>query len=504
MGLDTNIAMGGQQVQLADPMALYAKGAAIQNSMQQNQLNQLAMEKHQQELASDRTLAELYRNSMNPDGSIDRNKVLSSAAQQGLGAKIPGLQKSFMDVDKVQGEIKEKKVVTDKHIQELTYNGLKHLDTALSSLLAKPDVDDRAVYSEVGRLVRLGAFDGPAQHMGVSPDDAARQFMSTMPLGNPTELRKWLLQAGMRAMDSSERIKLQLPKYDEQDRGGSINQGTLDPLTGLRTEGVNIDKTNTPGEVLQANTTRRGQNMVDGRAADANAIAKEAASSQVVETPQGYAVINKGAADSRFVRGEGGQPVLGKDSAVMKNTQMAQRLTGMIPYAKQLLTGIDATGRRSGDSATSSGVGAVVDKLNSTMGIGTKSGDAATALETVAGWMTSNVPRFEGPQSDKDTAVYRTMAGTVGDRSLPMSTRLKAMEAVETLMNTYKVDPTSDRMVYVGPPGTQPATMIAPRPAVPVRGGSAARSGSSPMRGGAPAPAPAAPAAAPSIDSFFR
>ena len=58
MGLDTNIAMSGQQVQLADPLTMYAKGAALQNSMQQNQLNQLTMRKHQQDMASERTLAD--------------------------------------------------------------------------------------------------------------------------------------------------------------------------------------------------------------------------------------------------------------------------------------------------------------------------------------------------------------------------------------------------------------------------------------------------------------
>lgn len=483
MGLDTNIAMSGQQVQLADPLTIYAKGAALQNSMQQNQLNRLTMEKHQQDMASERTLADLYRGAIGPDGKIDRTKILSGAADRGLGAKIPGLQKSFAEADKAQADVDQSRSVTGKNQHEVLLNGLKQVDGSLASLLAHPQLNENMVVSEVGRLVNLGAFKMQSEQAGKTPDEFARSLIATMPVGNPQALRSWLTEAGMRVMDASKRIELALPKYDEQDQGGQINEGTVDLMTGKRTAGGTTQKTETKDALLSAQTQRRGQDKVDSRMADANTIAKEAAQTQIVEGPSGYEAINKGTATSRPVIRDNGQPVLSKDAPAAKNARMAKSMTDIIPYARELL--------KSGPTA--SGLGAMTDKAAQVIGAPLKSSNVAGQLETLGGWMTSNVPRFEGPQGVQDVIIYQQMAGVVGDRTKSVQERLAAVDTVERLMGKY-----------TGVPGTDGPMVVPPRPAVPVRGTAAAPHGSSPMRGG-PTPAPAAPAAAPaSIDSFFR
>ncbi len=503
--INSNIAMGVAPVQLTDPMTLYAKGLQVQTNAQQNQLQQMQLEKGQLDFQHEKTLADLYRKAINPDGSINREKVLQGAANTGLGARIPALQKSFLEADKAGADLGKVKTDTAKTQIEILHQGLQLTDQSINSLLQDPQVNENKVMAEMGRLVSSGAFNAQAAHIGKTPDQFAKDLVSTMPVGNPQALRGWLTQAGLRVMDSSKRMETLLPKYDEQKRGATVNQGTINNLTGERVAGAGADQnialTSTPGESLQAQTTRRGQDITDNRARETNDIQREALQSQIVETPQGYQVVNKGTTLARPVANINGQPVLTKDSSTMKNAQMAQRLTGMIPYAKQLLTGADPMGQRVGDSATSSGTGALIDKLNNFTGISTKSGDAAAALETVSGWMTSNVPRFEGPQSDKDTGTYQIMAGIVGDRSKPQSTRLKALEAVETLMQQYKVDQTTGAMTYAGPPGTQPATRVAP-PIAPGTGPTlAAPRGSSPMRRNAPT---AVSTQAPDINSFFR
>lgn len=497
MPLDTSIAMSGVQTPLADPMAMYTKGMTLQNLAQQNQVGQMQLDKGQLELGQERTLADLYKNAMNPDGSIDRNKVLAGAANAGLGAKIPGLQKSFLEADTAGATLAGKRADTAKTIQETLYGGLKETDNSISSLLARPDVNENMVMGEMGRLVRVGAFDAQAAHSGKSPDQFAHDLISTMPVGNPQALRGWLTQAGMRVMDASKRLEMTLPKYDLQDRGGTLNEGTIDQLTGQRTAGgapgQTITPTATPGQVLTNNTTRYGINVADNRARETNDINREAANTQIIEGPQGQVAVNKVTGLARPIANDLGQPLLGKDSTSMKNSQMAARTTGMIPYVKELLKG-----------ATASGAGALVDKLNAFTGMATDSGDKAAALETAGGWMTSNVPRFEGPQSDKDTGTYKVMAGQVGDRTLPISTRLKALDTLETLMKTYQVDPTSDRMIYSGPPGTQPATRVAPPAPMGTGPTLAAPRGSAPAGRRAGDARPATPAAAPDINSFFK
>jgi len=47
------------------------------------------------------------------------------------------------------------------------------------------------------------------------------------------------------------------------------------------------------------------------------------------------------------------------------------------------------------------------------------------------------VPRFEGPQSDKDTASYRAAAGDIGNPNKPIAARLAALEEMVTLAKKY-------------------------------------------------------------------
>jgi hypothetical protein len=485
--MNTNIALTGKLPELADPMALQARLMQMQQMDQQSKHAKLQTEAIEREQQGNQTLAELYRASVGPDGKVDQAKLMQGAAAAGLGNRIPGMQKSFADANESEAKLAGTRANTDKTQQEMLYQGLKETNGVISSLLARPDVTDNDVMGEMGRLVRIGAFNAQAAHSKMTPDQYAQELLSTMPVGNPGGLRKWLVQQGMQAMDASKRVELALPKYNEQDRGGTINEGTVDQLTGTRTAGTNITKTNTPGEVLTASTQRRGQNMSDGRAREFNNIQREAAQSQVVETPQGYAVINKGAADARPVRMDTGQPVLGKDSSAAKNAAMARNMTDVIPYARTLL--------KSGPTA--SGAGAQADKIAGYIGMPLKSKDVAGQLETLGGWMTSNVPRFEGPQGVQDVVIYQQMAGTVGDRTKSISERLDALDTVQKLMENYS-----------GAAGTAPATTIPPRPAVPQRG--TTPSVAPVVRGEAgraiveQRSQPAAPASKPSLDSFFR
>lgn len=86
---------------------------------------------------------------------------------------------------------------------------------------------------------------------------------------------------------------------------------------------------------------------------------------------------------------------------------------------------------------TASGIGSVVDKGLGAVGAATRGGELASRLETLSGWLVSNVPRMEGPQSDRDVQNYQAMAGTVGDRTKPIATRLAAAQEVQRLQQKY-------------------------------------------------------------------
>lgn len=479
--LNANIILGGREsVPLNSLGDAYDQATKIQ---QHREALQLSQQRNQEAAAT----AEAYRRATGPDGKVDNGMLMSTLAQMGVGHAIPAIQKAGLEAQKVKAEVDNKGMETDVKSAELLYRGLKEVDGSIASLMAKPDANERDVYGEVGRLVRVGAFDMQAKHKGVSPDEFAKDLLSTLPVGNPQAIRGWLAQAGMRAADASKRLEVALPKYDEQARGGTINQGTINQITGQRTAGVgpqdNIVTTPTADAVLSSSTQRRGQDITDNRARETNDINREATQSQIVDGPNGPMVVNKATTLARPVATLDGQPMLNKDSVVAKNARMATTMEGQIADAREALK-----------TATGSGVGAMVDKAGNAIGMSTQGALAAAKLDTIGGWMTSNVPRFEGPQSDRDTETYRIMAGRVADRTIPVDQRLAALETLQELMARNN-----------GKPGTAPAGIVNPPPPPAGSGPRLAAprpvyNGRTPI-GGRPGTNPGQP---PSIDQFFR
>lgn len=411
--IDPNIAMGYKGIKLDDPIVLRSKVQDIQRNQQLSDMADITMGEKRRGIAEEATLNDLYRGAVSPTGELNRNTFLSGLAARGLGHRIPAQQKGFAELDKSAADTKKVGAETSNKKLETLHTGLKYVDSSIASMLADPNIDDRKVAGEMGRLVRLGAFDAQAEHMNVTPDEAARQIMSTMPVGNPAALRTWLTEAGMRTAEASKRLELTLPKYDEQDRGGSINEGTINPMTGVRTSGTNQAKGATPGDLL-----------VNARASDANAINKEAQRSQIVQTPDGYMIVDKGTKTVTPLK-ESGTPILPADSKLAEDRKMVSQMKDMSSHARKLLE----------SGPTESGVGALADKVMAITGQSTKGMDAAASLDTLSGWMTSNVPRMQGPQGVQDVILYKQMAGIVGDRTQPVTVRLAALDTVDKIMD---------------------------------------------------------------------
>ena len=89
------------------------------------------------------------------------------------------------------------------------------------------------------------------------------------------------------------------------------------------------------------------------------------------------------------------------------------------------------------EGPTGSGVGAMADRVGNFVGQPIKGAAQAAQLKALGGWLVANVPRMEGPQSDRDVANYSIMAGQVGDETLPPATRKAALQTVISLQNKY-------------------------------------------------------------------
>lgn len=110
----------------------------------------------------------------------------------------------------------------------------------------------------------------------------------------------------------------------------------------------------------------------------------------------------------------------------MANQQASARLLPLIDKADELL-----------NNATNSYLGTGVDIAAQTIGGSTKGAQATAQLKALEGAIMMAQPRMEGPQSDKDVALYRQMAGQIGDSTVPVATRKAALQTIKQLHSTY-------------------------------------------------------------------
>lgn len=116
-----------------------------------------------------------------------------------------------------------------------------------------------------------------------------------------------------------------------------------------------------------------------------------------------------------------------RDTGRQSENKLSNKLNAGVDRALELL----ATG------PTASVFGNIADKGMGAFGVSTRGGETAAQLEALSGWLVSNVPRMEGPQSNMDVLNYQTMAGRIGDRNLPIGVRQKAAEEVKRLQSKY-------------------------------------------------------------------
>lgn len=101
--------------------------------------------------------------------------------------------------------------------------------------------------------------------------------------------------------------------------------------------------------------------------------------------------------------------------------------------AGETINSVDRAITLLGQKPTASAVGVLADKTAGMFGVSTNGANVAAQLDVVAADIVKNVPRFEGPQSDKDVDQYKSAAGRVADRSLPIEQRMAAAQEVKLL-----------------------------------------------------------------------
>lgn len=196
----------------------------------------------------------------------------------------------------------------------------------------------------------------------------------------------------------------------------------------------------------QMGVTMRGQDITDIRAREGQKMqyGADVVANTVTDAAGNVTQFN------RFGQVIGKPGAVGKPSATFEKTAALQKQTGRdLDLAIKELT--EATKDKGLiDQSTGSGAGRLVDVAAGFAGQATPGAIAIAKLKPIADMALKMVPRFEGPQSDKDTQTYKEAAGQLADPSLPTQIRKEAGREVLRLMKARKGQFVNEAMAAEG------------------------------------------------------
>jgi hypothetical protein len=152
-----------------------------------------------------------------------------------------------------------------------------------------------------------------------------------------------------------------------------------------------------------------------------------------------------------------GAPVKGKPSAFAEKTAIQRAQMGKdLGFAITQLSDITKDGGLI-DQSTGSGAGRLADVGAGFFGKATPGAIAIGKIAPIADLVLKMVPRFEGPQSNKDTQSYKEAAGQLADATLPTAIRKEAGKTVLRLMQERKNQFVTSDMATEGAAPNTPA-----------------------------------------------
>lgn len=175
-------------------------------------------------------------------------------------------------------------------------------------------------------------------------------------------------------------------------------------------QALNMEKAQLSNKLMEAQIRAAGQ--------------RETPSMQHVETPNGPMAFNPKTGQYSPIAMPGGVPMQSKEQLQRSNDATA--VMELTDQASPLL-----------EKAPGSYLGMAGNFLGRAVGADTDATKAQAQLDVLAGSLISKMPKMSGPQSDKDVALYRAMAGNLNDPTLPASAKRAAMTTLRGLNEKY-------------------------------------------------------------------
>ena len=399
------------QVKAPDMMGMLDQGSQLAQFYTQNK--------------ADGELNRLYKETngdLNKMMEIGKTSPLARFVMPQLQAQQAAQQKAALDQQKIEAEIGKTQSETGQN--NATTQG-KNLANAQTLLTAANQALYVATQSGDANAVKLALNN--AKTAGLLDEATHNQYFATAEglSTNPEGLKSFALNLQKAYAQNPE-------KYNFTTADNVLdNQTSAD--NNIRTNQTSENNSIRTAETSRYSTDVNAQTAANKLSVEQAKIELEQKKGTVQQFGDGlYMVYPNGSAVP--INSPTGQPVVkstttvAQQSAKNEENTRIQRVETIIPEIRALLS-----------KATGSYLGAGADLLANTVGISTEGAKATAQLKTLSGQMVAAMPKMSGPQSDKDVAMYKDMAGNLSDPTIPIETRLAALETIEKLNEKYKV-----------------------------------------------------------------
>jgi len=406
--IDPNIAMGFKPIQIQDPLNRMAAMMQIEGGQQSQQLNALKIKEAEQ-------------------GIENRNML------RGLDPNDPDYVNKIIRFDPALGlEIQAKQNAAKKFNLETTGLELKNFTDSMSQYRNALDMvrTPEQLLAWQTAIHKDPITGSKLASMGMPYESVKQQLLAE--LQKPGGFEAALTQSKLGATKFAE---LNKPNIQNVTRGGVSEQLQTPGMGGAPVVTRTAQVTATPGELL---TNAREQQRINlGERRDIVANTTTDAAGNVTQFNKFGEVVGKVNA--------AGKPSATFEKAANVKLELQKNLGTTITELKDAIKPGGLL-----EKSTASGAGKVLDAAGNFVGYATEGSIAAASLAPIADMTLKMVPRFEGPQSDKDTASYKQAAGELANSALPVATRKAAAKTIIRIMENRKNQFTTEGMINEG------------------------------------------------------
>jgi hypothetical protein len=403
MAIDPSIALGVKPVQIESPINQMAKMYEMQNAVQSNELNRMKMDEYSRGVAKTEKF----------------NNALAQAKDEA------DIKNAFISVGDIKGYQDYLKSVTEE--KNLGFTGQKTqveaadkkqsmMQSMMRDLSTRPSDANLMAHAED---IEASPLFSPQEKAAVK---RRMQVLLSLPMDQRVpELASQGASAG--------ELKPTIQTQNLNDRsvvssypafGGAPKQLSSTPM------GVS------PADVQRIALDKQRVKLESQRVSEGNR--RDVVASTLTDAAGNVTQYNK------FGELIGTKPNAGKPSATFEKTKAAKQQLGLdLDLAIKELTEATKEGGLI-ETATGSGAGALRDIGAGFFGETTAGAEALGALQPIYDKVLKMVPRFEGPQSDKDTISYNKAAGDLGNPNAPTGKKLAAAKTILRLMKDRKAE----------------------------------------------------------------